>query len=238
MTVEMGSPDEWLSSWYPETHMSQKMVIEAKRKEVERFTQDEGVSCCHKGIHGEGRRGEDDQHQVGHHKQMYRRTPSCQSTSCGTPSSTLETNVVSCLQEHPGLMAMRTMISRAMTRCENGDDKDQSCCLMSRQPLHVRRRQEVPVRPEWPPEDTLAASGRYVGKLEPAMYGTRDTPMIWQDHLRKTLLEMTFKESVTHPVVFQHETRDIFLCVHVDGLLCTGLREDLMWLRETIAEGV
>ena len=30
-------PDEWLSSWYPETHMSQKMVIEAKRKEMERF---------------------------------------------------------------------------------------------------------------------------------------------------------------------------------------------------------
>ena len=29
--------DEWLSSWYPETHMSQKMVIEAKRKEMERF---------------------------------------------------------------------------------------------------------------------------------------------------------------------------------------------------------
>ena len=27
-------PDEWLSSWYPETHMSQKMVIEAKRKEM------------------------------------------------------------------------------------------------------------------------------------------------------------------------------------------------------------
>ena len=27
----------WFSSWYPETHMSQKMVIEAKRKEMERF---------------------------------------------------------------------------------------------------------------------------------------------------------------------------------------------------------
>ena len=25
-------PDEWLSSWYPETHMSQKMLIEAKAK--------------------------------------------------------------------------------------------------------------------------------------------------------------------------------------------------------------
>ena len=31
-----GIPDESLSSWYPETQMSQKMVIEAKRKERER----------------------------------------------------------------------------------------------------------------------------------------------------------------------------------------------------------
>ena len=32
-----GMADEWLSSCYPETHMSQKMVIEAKRKEMKRF---------------------------------------------------------------------------------------------------------------------------------------------------------------------------------------------------------
>ena len=32
-----GIPDEWLPAWYPETHMSQKMVIEAKREEMERL---------------------------------------------------------------------------------------------------------------------------------------------------------------------------------------------------------
>ena len=32
-----GITDEWLSSRYPEKHMSQKMVIEAKRKEMDRF---------------------------------------------------------------------------------------------------------------------------------------------------------------------------------------------------------
>ena len=65
---------------------------------------------------------------------------------------------------------------------------------------------------ELPPEDPLSASGRYVAKLERAMCGTRDAPMIWQDHLRGTLLESS--ESVTHPGVFQQETRDILLCVH------------------------
>ena len=33
-----GITDEWLSSWYSETLMSQEMVIEAKRREMERFT--------------------------------------------------------------------------------------------------------------------------------------------------------------------------------------------------------
>ena len=56
--------------------------------------------------------------------------------------------------------------------------------------------------------------------------------MIWQDHLRETLLDMKFKESVTHQGVFQHETRDIRLCVHVDDLLCADLRDDLMWLKK------
>ena len=54
------------------------------------------------------------------------------------------------------------------------------------------------------------------------------------DHLRGTLLEMKFKESGTHPRVFQHETRHILLYVHVDDLLCTGLRDDLMWLKKQL----
>ena len=32
-----GINDEWLSSWNPETHVSQKMVIEAERMEMDRF---------------------------------------------------------------------------------------------------------------------------------------------------------------------------------------------------------
>ena len=58
--------------------------------------------------------------------------------------------------------------------------------------------------------------------------------MIRQDHLQKTPIDLKLKESVTNPGVFQHETRDIFLCVHVDDLLCTGPREDLMWLKNQL----
>ena len=124
---------------------------------------------------------------------------------------------------------MRTVISRAMTRREDGRKRSIMLADVKTAFLYGAARRSLYV--ELPPEDPLAASGRYVGKLERAMYGTRDAPMIWQDHLRKTLIDKKFKESVAHPGVFQHETRDLFMCVHVDDLLCTGVRDDLMWLK-------
>ena len=103
---------------------------------------------------------------------------------------------------------MRTVISRAMTKCENGarrsvmpaDVKTAFLYGDARRPLYV----------EFPPDDPLPASGRYVGKLERAMCGTRDAPMIWQDHLRKRPLDMKFKESVTHPGCFNVRLETFF----------------------------
>ena len=109
----------------------------------------------------------------------------------------------------PGLMAMRTFISRAMTKCENGAKRSIMLADVKTAFLYGDARRSLYV--ELPP-------GRYVGKLERAMCGTRDAPMIWQDHLRETLLDMKFKECISHPGVFQHEPRDSLLCVNVDDL--------------------
>ena len=52
---------------------------------------------------------------------------------------------------------------------------------------------------------TLSASfpsGRSVRKLECAMSGTRDAPMAWQDHLRKTQLNMKLKSLLLIQVCF------------------------------------
>ena len=129
----------------------------------------------------------------------------------------------------PGLMAMPTVIFRAMTKCENGAKRSIMLADVKTAFLYGDARRSLYV--ELSPEDPLSESGRYVGQLERATYGTRDAPMIWPDHLRKIPLEIKFQESVTHPGVFQHETRDILLCVHVDDLLCTGVRDDLLWLK-------
>ena len=61
-----GITGEWLSSSYRETHMSQNG--NSSETPGNGKIQKDGASCCHKGIHGKGRRGEDDQHQVGRDK--------------------------------------------------------------------------------------------------------------------------------------------------------------------------
>ena len=136
----------------------------------------------------------------------------------------------------PGLMAMRTVTSRAMTRCEDGAKRSIMLADVKTAFLYGDARRSL--YGKLPLEDPLAASGRFVGKHERAMYRTRDAPRIWQDHLRETLLDIKFKESVTHPGVFQHGTRDILLCLHVDDLLCRGLRDDLMWLQKQLLKKV
>ena len=125
-----------------------------------------------------------------------------------------------------------TMISRAMTKYENGSKRSIMLADVKTAFLYGDARRSLYV--ELPSEDPLSACGRNVGNFERAMYGTGDATMIWQDHLREILPDMKFNGSVTHPGVFQHETRDILVYVHVDDLLCTGLRDDLMWLKKQL----
>ena len=165
--------DEWLSSWYPETRMGQKMVIEAQRKEMERFKRlkvyrvvtresmkrdEEGKMISIKWvITNKGTEG---------HPIAKARLVACEFNT-GDECGELFTGT-------PCLMAMRTVISRAITRCEIGTRRSIMLADVKRAFLYGDARRSLYV--ELPREDPLSASGRYVGKLERAMYGTRDAP--------------------------------------------------------------
>ena len=184
---------------------SQKMVIEAKRKEMERFKrmkmfrvvtrefmerdEEEKMISIKWVITNKGT----DEHPIAKARLVAREF------NTGDKRGELFAGT-------PGLMGMRTVISRATTRCENLARRSIMLADVKTAFLYGGARRSLDV--ELPPEDPLAASGRYVGNLERAVYGTRDAPMIWQDHLRKTLLDMKIKESVTHPGCFnmRHET--------------------------------
>ena len=172
--------DEWLSSWYPETYTNQKMEIEAKRKDMERFKRMKVYRVVTRESMGWNEEGEmirifgwlqthgTEEHPIAKAHLVAREFNTgdkCGELSAGTP----------------GLMAMRTVISRAMTKREDGAKRSIMLADVKRAFLFGDARR--PLYVELPPEDPLSASGRYVGKLERAMYGTRDAPMTWQDHL-------------------------------------------------------
>ena len=112
-------PDEWLSSWYPDTHMSQKMVIEAKRKEMERFKRMKVYRVLTRG-------------SMKRDEEVKMLSIKWVITNKGTEEHSFAKARLVAREFHtgdkrgelfagkPGLMAMRTVISRAMTRCEDG----------------------------------------------------------------------------------------------------------------------
>ena len=139
-----GITDEWLSSWYPDTHMSQKMVIEAKRKEMDRFNrmkvfrvltresmerdEEEKMISIMWVITNTGT----EEHPVAKARLVAREF------NTGDKSGQFFAGT-------PGLMAMRTGISRAMTKCEGGAKR--SIMLADvKTALPVWRRKEVVVR--------------------------------------------------------------------------------------------
>ena len=117
-----GFPDEWLSAWNLETHMSQKMVIEAKRKEIVGFGRERRWRCIVLSprnpwnmdvevkmisikwvVANEGT----EEHPVAKARNVARKF------NTGDKRGGLFAGT-------PGLMAMREVISRAMTKCEDG----------------------------------------------------------------------------------------------------------------------
>ena len=69
-----------------------------------------------------------------------------------------------------------------------------------------------------------------VGVLNKSLYGLRDAPQIWSEHLGNTLRNLNFEESPTVPGVFRHKEKRMILAAHVDDVICSGSAADLEWL--------
>lgn len=80
-----------------------------------------------------------------------------------------------------------------------------------------------------PVEDPRRNDGSKTARLLKAMYGTRDAPQVWQDHICTVLAGRGFQESIGTAGVFQHNEIMLELAVHVDDLLCAGPTCHLEW---------
>jgi hypothetical protein len=83
---------------------------------------------------------------------------------------------------------------------------------------------------ELPREDNRRQGGRMIGKLNKAMYGTRDAPLIWQEEVVKVMESLGFKSSTLQPMLFYNREKDLTVLAHVDDFLCVGDDVVLEWL--------
>ena len=76
---------------------------------------------------------------------------------------------------------------------------------------------------ELPIEDKRSHTSNQVGKLNNAMYGTREAPQIWQEVVKSKMESIGFRASMLHPSVYFHQERNLFVLAHVDDFMCLGL---------------
>ena len=123
---------------------------------------------------------------------------------------------------------MRTLLSTAATLTNEGRKRALMIADIKTAFLYGDARRALFI--ELPPEDPSYDGGKSIGRLKRSLYGTRDAPMIWSDHLRETLEEIGFKDSLTSPGFYHHPSRHAWLCVHVDDLVVAGPCDELVWL--------
>ena len=130
------------------------------------------------------------------------------------------------------LFAARLLVSRTASSPEPRCTLmvlDVSCAFLY---ADINRRVYI----DLPAEDPGSISGKVVGKLEKAFYGTRDAPQAWLDELSKTLVVIGFTMSARFQGLDFHERLEVALVTHVDDLLCGGSEENLNWVRAELSK--
>ena len=76
----------------------------------------------------------------------------------------------------------------------------------------------------------------YCGKLNKAMYGTRDAAQNWEYEYVTFMERIGFKRGAASPCVFYMAARNLRVVVHGDDFTILGYEEDLDWFRRMISE--
>ena len=97
--------------------------------------------------------------------------------------------------------------------------------------FHAKARREVHV--SLPPEDW--EDGK-CGKLQKAMYGTRDAAQNWEYAYVEAMEEIGFKRGTATPCAFYMAEKNLRLVLHGDDFTVLGLEADLDWFRRKISE--
>ena len=73
------------------------------------------------------------------------------------------------------------------------------------------------------------------GRLNVAMYGTRDAASNWESEYTSTLEDLVFQCGKAVTCIFHHVERDIKLVVHGDDFTTVGSKASLDWFKEQLS---
>ena len=89
---------------------------------------------------------------------------------------------------------------------------------------------------ELPRQDPKHGDAEFVGRLQKAVYGSRDAPQIWAKEVQKVMEGLGFVISMFQPSVYRHPSKDLLVVVPVDDFLCSREVKDLEWLFDNLAQ--
>ena len=129
-----------------------------------------------------------------------------------------------------------TAVKMILAKMANNRSKDMELMVVDVKCAFLYGKMRRNVYIELPTQDEQSMNYEIVGKLDRAMYGTRDAPLIWQGEVRRVMHKLGFVASMLQPGVYHHPTREIDVVVHVDDFLCTGRSGDLEWFEQKLKE--
>ena len=135
----------------------------------------------------------------------------------------------------PPLAATRWLISGAASRGLQGPG-DWRLMLLDFKKAFLYADIERELFIELPDDDSRREGGKNIGRLNKAMYGTRDAPAAWSRLVRTMLSNLGFEPCRTSACVFYHPVKKLKIVSHVDDFLCSGTDKDLVWLRSQLKD--
>jgi histone deacetylase 1/2 len=110
---------------------------------------------------------------------------------------------------------------RLMLSCAASNDYEIQQMDVSSAYLHADMPDEVYIHPPQGFTEYTSDNTKLVWKLHKAVYGLKNAPSLWNQHLKSVLSEFNLVASPVDPCLFFLKTSDIFLAVlfHVDDLL-------------------
>ena len=133
----------------------------------------------------------------------------------------------------PNIEAFRLLVSLLASRGRGGPGTWRALVVdISRAFMYADVKQ-----PTWVelPEEDPQFGRNMVARLLKAMYGTREAPLAWQEHVEKVLTSLGFKQGVLNPCIYHHPKAGVYLVHHVDDFFAVGAKGSLEWLRGELA---